>query len=154
MCIRDRLYTGKIINGKQEVADFLTGQRKEKDETEWMVVERPELRIIEDETFERVQEILHSRHDTFQMCIRDRLVSHALHVAKYQERPQEIDYCDANEDGGAVHRCLHAIMHLIEDHAREAQIPVRFAASKLAEDVYKRQDVPLPAGVLKGYGQP
>ena len=63
----------------------------------------------------------------------DELVSHALHVAKYQERPQEIDYCDANEDGGAVHRCLHAIMHLIEDHAREAQIPVRFAASKLAE---------------------
>jgi len=63
----------------------------------------------------------------------DELVSHALHVAKYQERPKEIDYCDANEDGGAVHRCLHAIMHLIEDHAREAQIPVRFAASKLAE---------------------
>ena len=63
----------------------------------------------------------------------DELVSHAFHVAKYQERPQEIDYCDANEDGGAVHRCLHAIMHLIEDHAREAQIPVRFAASKLAE---------------------
>ena len=63
----------------------------------------------------------------------DELVSHALHVAKYQERPQEIDYCDANEDGGAVHRCLHAIMHLIEDHAKEAQIPVRFAASKLAE---------------------
>ena len=63
----------------------------------------------------------------------DELVSHALHVAKYQERPKEIDYCDANEDGGAVHRCLHAIMHLIEDHAKEAQIPVRFAASKLAE---------------------
>ena len=63
----------------------------------------------------------------------DELVSHALHVAKYQESPQEIDYCDANEDGGAVHRCLHAIMHLIEDHAKEAQIPVRFAASKLAE---------------------
>ena len=63
--LTNELYTGKIINGKQEVADFLTGQRKEKDETEWMVVERPELRIIEDETFERVQEILHSRHDTF-----------------------------------------------------------------------------------------
>lgn len=45
----------------------------------------------------------------------------------------EIDYCDANDDGGAVHRCLHAIMHLIEDHAAEAGIPVRFAASKLAE---------------------
>ena len=57
----------------------------------------------------------------------------ALHVAKYQEKPTEIDYCDANDDGGAVHRCLHAIMHLIEDHAAEAGIPVRFAASKLAE---------------------
>ena len=63
----------------------------------------------------------------------DELVAHALHVAKYQERPREIDYCDANEDGGAVHRCLHAIMHLIEDHAKAAQIPVRFAAAKLAE---------------------
>ena len=63
----------------------------------------------------------------------DELVAHALHVAKYQERPKEIDYCDANEDGGVVHRCLHAIMHLIEDHAKAAQIPVRFAAAKLAE---------------------
>ena len=63
----------------------------------------------------------------------DELVAHALHVAKYQERPRETDYCDANEDGGAVHRCLHGIMHLIEDHAKAAQIPVRFAAAKLAE---------------------
>ena len=63
----------------------------------------------------------------------DELISHALHVAKYQEKPTEIDYCDANDDGGAVHRCLHAIMHLIEDHAAEAGIPIRFAASKLAE---------------------
>ena len=63
----------------------------------------------------------------------DELVAHALHVAKYQEQPRETDYCDANEDGGAVHRCLHAIMHLIEDHAKAAQIPVRFAAAKLAE---------------------
>ena len=63
----------------------------------------------------------------------DELVAHALHVAKYQERPRQIDYCDVNEDGGAVHRCLHAIMHLIEDHAKAAQIPVRFAAAKLAE---------------------
>ena len=63
----------------------------------------------------------------------DELVSHALHVAKYQETPGETDYCDADEDGGAVHRCLHAIMHLIEDHAKRTQIPVRFAASKLAE---------------------
>ena len=63
----------------------------------------------------------------------DELVEHALHVAKYQEKPQIIDFCDANEDGGAVHRCLHAIMHLIEDHAQAAGIPVRFAAAKLAE---------------------
>ena len=63
----------------------------------------------------------------------DELVEHALHVAKYQEKPRIIDFCDANEDGGAVHRCLHAIMHLIEDHAQVAGIPVRFAAAKLAE---------------------
>lgn len=61
------------------------------------------------------------------------LVDHAVHVAKYQERPKRMDFCDANEDGGAVHRCLHGIMHLIEDHAEKAGIPVRFAASKLAE---------------------
>ncbi len=61
------------------------------------------------------------------------LVDHALHVAKYQERPGRKDFCDANEHGGAVHRCLHSIMHLIEDHAKSANIPVRFAASKLAE---------------------
>ena len=63
----------------------------------------------------------------------DEVIRHALHVAKYQEKPQIIDFCDANEDGGAVHRCLHAIMHLIEDHAKAARIPVRFAAAKLAE---------------------
>ena len=63
----------------------------------------------------------------------DELIEHAVHVAKYQERPVEMDYCDANDDGGAVHRCLHAIMHLIEDHAARAGIPVRFAAAKLAE---------------------
>ena len=61
------------------------------------------------------------------------LVDHALHVAKYQERPGRTDFCDENENGGAVHRCLHGIMHLIEDHAREAGIPVRFAATKLVE---------------------
>ena len=65
--LSNELYTGKIINGKQEVSDFLTGQRIEKDETEWMVVDRPELRIIDDETFEKAQEILSSRHDAFQM---------------------------------------------------------------------------------------
>ena len=61
------------------------------------------------------------------------LIAHAIHVAKYQERPKRLDFCDANDDGGAVHRCLHGIMHLIEDHAQKADIPVRFAASKLAE---------------------
>lgn len=63
----------------------------------------------------------------------DELVSHALHVAKYQERPVQVDLCDSKDDGGVVHRCLHSIMHFIEDHAKEAGIPVRFAASKLAE---------------------
>jgi ferrous iron transport protein B len=63
----------------------------------------------------------------------DELVDHALHVAKYQERPGRQDFCGADDNGGAVHRCLHGIMHLIEDHAVKADIPVRFAASKLAE---------------------
>lgn len=61
------------------------------------------------------------------------LVDHAIHVAKYQERPGRTDFCSADDNGGSVHRCLHAIMHLIEDHALAAGIPVRFAASKLAE---------------------
>lgn len=63
----------------------------------------------------------------------DELVAHAVHVAKYQEKPGRKDFCEANDHGGAVHRALHAIMHLIEDHAARADIPVRFAASKLAE---------------------
>lgn len=61
------------------------------------------------------------------------LVNHALHVAQYQERPGRTDFCDKDDHGGAVHRCLHGIMHLIEDHAKTAGIPVRFAASKLVE---------------------
>ena len=61
------------------------------------------------------------------------LIDHAMHVAQYQERPGRQDFCDAQECSGAVHRCLHGIMHLIEDHAQQAGIPVRFAASKLAE---------------------
>lgn len=65
--LTNELYTGKIINGKQEVSDFLTGQRKAKDETEWFVVGRPELRIIDDESFETAQEILRGRHDAFHM---------------------------------------------------------------------------------------
>ena len=61
------------------------------------------------------------------------LVDHAIHVAKYQEAPVRQDFCDKDDHGGAVHRCLHSIMHLIEDHALRSGIPVRFAASKLVE---------------------
>ena len=63
----------------------------------------------------------------------DELIEHAIHIAKYQEKPGRIDFCRADKSGGAVHRCLHSIMHLIEDHAVKADIPVRFAASKIAE---------------------
>ncbi len=63
----------------------------------------------------------------------DELVDHAIHVAKYQERPGRQDFCGAEDHGGAVHRCLHGIMHLIEDHAESAGIPLRFAAAKLVE---------------------
>ena len=65
--LTNEIYTGKIINGKEEIADFLTGQRKEKDESEWLVTIRPELRIIEDEIFDKAQEILKGRHDSFKM---------------------------------------------------------------------------------------
>jgi ferrous iron transport protein B len=61
------------------------------------------------------------------------LVEHAVHIAKYQEKPKRQDFCDKNDHGGAVHRCLHAIMHFIEDHAERANIPLRFASSKLVE---------------------
>ena len=61
------------------------------------------------------------------------LVDHALHVAKYQERPGRMDFCGEEDHGGAVHRCIHGIIHLIEDHAKAAGIPVRFAATKLVE---------------------
>lgn len=63
----------------------------------------------------------------------DELVDHALHVAKYQERPGRMDFCSEEDHGGAVHRCIHGILHLIEDHAEAAGIPVRFAATKLVE---------------------
>lgn len=63
----------------------------------------------------------------------DELVRHAVHIARYQEKPGRNDFCDKSDHCGAVHRCLHGIMHLIEDHAKEAGIPVRFAASKLVE---------------------
>lgn len=65
--LTNELYTGKIINGKEEIADFLTGQRKEKDESEWFVTIRPELRIIEDEVFDKAQDILKGRHDSFKI---------------------------------------------------------------------------------------
>lgn len=63
----------------------------------------------------------------------DELVRHALHIAKYQERPTRQDFCDENDYDGAVHRCIHAVIHLIEDHAKRAKLPVRFAASKAIE---------------------
>ena len=63
----------------------------------------------------------------------EELASHALHVAKYQECRGRKDFCDESDHGGAVHRCLHGIMHLIEDHAIQAGLPVRFAATKLVE---------------------
>jgi len=63
----------------------------------------------------------------------DELVRHAVHIAKYKERPGRQDFCDENDFGGAVHRCIHAVCHLIEDHAKNAGIPLRFAATKLIE---------------------
>ena len=63
----------------------------------------------------------------------DELIDHVIHVAKYQERPLRQDFCDQSANGGAVHRCLHGISHLIEDHAAAAGVPPRFAASKLIE---------------------
>lgn len=63
----------------------------------------------------------------------EELVQHALHVAHYQEKPGRMDFCDVNDHNGAVHRCLHGIMHLIEDHAKAARVPVRFAATKVVE---------------------
>lgn len=63
----------------------------------------------------------------------DELVKHAIHIAKYQEKPGRTDFCDKNANGGAVHRCIHGVMHLIEDHAAEAGIPIRFAATKIIE---------------------
>ena len=63
----------------------------------------------------------------------DELVRHAVHIAKYQEKPVEQDFCSSDDNGGAVHRALHAVEHLIEDHANRAGLPLRFAASKLLE---------------------
>jgi len=63
----------------------------------------------------------------------EELVEHAIHIARYQEQPARQDFCDKEDYGGAVHRCLHGIMHLIEDHARAADLPVRFAATRLID---------------------
>ncbi len=63
----------------------------------------------------------------------DELIKHAVHIASYQEKPLRQDFCDEMNHEGAVHRCLHAIIHLVQDHAEEAGIPIRFAASKLIE---------------------
>ncbi len=70
----------------------------------------------------------------------DELVDHALHIAKYQERPLHRDFCGEDENGGAVHRCLHGISHLIEDHAKDAGVPVRFAAGKIIEGDHLIED--------------
>ena len=70
----------------------------------------------------------------------DELVDHAIHIARYQERPPRRDFCDENDHGGAVHRALHAVMHLIEDHAAAADIPLRFAAHKLIEGDQRVED--------------
>ena len=63
----------------------------------------------------------------------DEVVRHAIHIAKYQERPLQQDLCEKEDHEGSVHRCIHAVEHLIEDHAEKADIPVRFAASKAIE---------------------
>lgn len=63
----------------------------------------------------------------------DELIRHAVHVAKQQEPPLKQDFCDKDDHGGAVHRCIHAVIHLIEDHAALARLPVRFAATKAIE---------------------
>ena len=63
----------------------------------------------------------------------DELVQHAIHIAKYQEQPLKQDFCGKEDHGGAVHRCIHAVIHLIEDHAQAAGLPGRFAATKAIE---------------------
>lgn len=63
----------------------------------------------------------------------DELVKHAIHIAKYQEKPKTIDFCGSLDNGGAVHRCIHSVYHLFEDHAKDNDIPLRFAATKAIE---------------------
>ena len=83
----------------------------------------------------------------------DELVKHALHVARYQEAPERQDFCSPTDHDGAVHRCLHATMHFIEDHAKKAGIPVRFAASKVIEgDAIVIQSLSLTENELQTIG--
>ena len=70
----------------------------------------------------------------------DELIDHCLHVARFRETPARMDFCDANHENGAVHRCIHAVIHLIEDHAKREHIPMRFAATKLIEGDQLIQD--------------
>lgn len=63
----------------------------------------------------------------------EELISHAIHIARYQERPAKQDFCGEDDAGGAVHRCIHAVAHLVQDHAKAADIPVRFASTKVIE---------------------
>ena len=70
----------------------------------------------------------------------DELVKHAIHVAYYQEKPGRQDFCSPDDHGGAVHRAIHGIMHLIEDHAKSAGIPLRFAACKIIEGDHLVED--------------
>ena len=80
----------------------------------------------------------------------DELVRHAVHIARYQEKPMRQDFCGAEDKGGAVHRCLHAVVHLIEDHARRLDLPLRFAASKLIEgDARIAQQLELDANEME-----
>ena len=77
----------------------------------------------------------------------EELVEHAVHVARYQEAPARQDFCDKEDHGGAVHRCVHSVIHIIEDHAAKAGIPVRFAATKLIEgDDWVEKALALDAG--------
>lgn len=74
----------------------------------------------------------------------DELIQHAVHIAKYQEQPLRQDFCSNSDAGGAVHRCIHGIMHLVEDHAKRAGLPIRFAASRIIEgdqDIISRLDL-------------
>ena len=64
----------------------------------------------------------------------EELLNHAIHIARYQEKPSRYDFCDENDHNGAVHRALHAITHLIKDHEERAGLPLRFAASKVIEN--------------------